>query len=166
MEIVGVAPGVLAHLPALFYGENPTAQLIQEIPVVGHGDDGPGEALQIIFQHRHGGNVQVVGRLVQQKHIGSRGQNPQQEQPPLLAAGKPADEPVLHGAGEEKILHELGGGEHALRSLDPVAEFLDVLQGGEIRVHLLGVLGEVAQLYRLTQGHRAGIRGNVSRDQV
>lgn len=53
-----------------------------------------------------------------------------------------------------------------LRSLNPVAEFLDVLQGGEIRVHLLGVLGEVAQLYRLTQGHRAGIRGDVSRDQV
>jgi len=49
--------------------KNPTGHLIQEIAVVGNGDDRAFVALQVLFEPVDAFRVEVVGRLVEQKHI-------------------------------------------------------------------------------------------------
>ena len=62
---------------------------------MGHGYYNPGETVQIIFQNHQGPDIQVVGRLIQNQHIGRLHQDPQKVQPPPLAAGQPPDGSVL-----------------------------------------------------------------------
>ena len=58
---------------------------------MGYRQDGAGEALEIVLQDGEGGDVQVVGGLVQQQHVGGLHQHGQQVQPPPLPAGEPPD---------------------------------------------------------------------------
>ena len=58
---------------------------------MGHSDDGAGIILEKAFQPGHGFSVEMVGRLIQQEHVGFGEQQPTQCDPPSLAAGQFTD---------------------------------------------------------------------------
>jgi len=49
----------------ILQGEDPADHTIQKIPVMGHDDDDSREGVQIILQYLQGGNIQIVGRLIE-----------------------------------------------------------------------------------------------------
>ena len=51
--------------------EDPLGGVVEEVTVVGDGDDGAGEAHEKLFQPFDRFGVEVVGRLVEQQHVGS-----------------------------------------------------------------------------------------------
>ena len=50
--------------------ENPACNVIEEVAVVGDGDDGAFVVAQVMFEPRHGLGVEVVGGFVEQENIG------------------------------------------------------------------------------------------------
>ena len=85
-------PGGVVALPgdavAAVQLQDPAGDVIQEIPVVGHGDDRPGVIFQVLFQPGNRLCVQVVGRLVEQQDIGLFEQQAAQGDAPALAPGE------------------------------------------------------------------------------
>ena len=65
--------------------EDPAGHVVEEVAVVGHGDDRAGVLLQVPLQPGHRLGVEVVGGLVQQQQIGRGEQEPAQGHPPALA---------------------------------------------------------------------------------
>ena len=105
-----VVPAV-ERRPALRHLDDPGDGPVQEVPVVGHGDHRPGEGVQVVLQNGQGLDVQVVGGLIQQQHIGGGGQHGEEIEPPLFPAGQLADGGPLFLRREEKLLQQLGGRE-------------------------------------------------------
>jgi hypothetical protein len=68
--------------------ENPLRHVVQEVPVMGYGEDRAGVALQMSFQPLHRFGVEVVGRLVQQQEIRLRNQQLAQRDSTPLTAGQ------------------------------------------------------------------------------
>ena len=58
---------------------------------MGHDEDGAAKGLQRPFQHLTAGDVEVVGGLVQQQHVGAAHHQLQQLDPGPLTAGQGAD---------------------------------------------------------------------------
>jgi hypothetical protein len=54
--------------------EDPLGGIVEEIAVVGHRHHGAGEAQQVLLQPFDGFGIEVVGRLVEQQHVGLREQ--------------------------------------------------------------------------------------------
>ena len=125
-----------------------------------------GEGVQVVLQNGEGLDVQVVGGLVQQQHIGGSGQHRQQIEPPLLAAGQLADGRPLDLRREEELLQQLGGGEHTLRCLDVVADVLHIVNDPPVPVHVGHLLAEVAEADGLPHLHGTGVGGQSTRYQV
>ena len=50
--------------------EDPARDVVEEVAVVGHGDDGAVVLLQVPLEPRHGFRVEVVGGLVEQQQVG------------------------------------------------------------------------------------------------
>jgi hypothetical protein len=71
--------------------EDPLGGVVEEVAVVRHGDHGAGEAGEELFQPFHRLGVEVVGRLVQQQHVGARQQQLAQRDAALFAAGEGLD---------------------------------------------------------------------------
>ena len=63
---IGVAAGVELQL-LILQGQNVSAQVVQELSVVSHDDQGALIAQQRFFQPGNGVDIQVVGRFVQQQ---------------------------------------------------------------------------------------------------
>ena len=86
--------GVVAfprNAPAPIQFQNPAGDVVEEIAVVSDGDHGAGIVLEEAFQPGDGLGVEMVGRLVQQQHVGFRQQQPAQRDAPSLAAGEGGD---------------------------------------------------------------------------
>ncbi len=80
---------------------------------MGDKEDAPGEVRQVVLQQADRIEVQIVRRLVQKQEVGSRGQEPHEREPAQLSTGEPIQRDGMHGAGKEKPLQELFGGERA-----------------------------------------------------
>ncbi len=50
--------------------QNPARHVVEEVAVVGHGDDRAFVLPQVFFQPQHALGVEVVGRFVEQQHVG------------------------------------------------------------------------------------------------
>ena len=74
--------------------EDPLGGVVEEVAVVGDRDDGAREALQELLEPVDRFGVEVVGRLVEQQHVGLRQQHPAQGDTALLAARQLADHRV------------------------------------------------------------------------
>ena len=86
---------------------------LEEVAVVGDDDEGAGPAVEEVLEDVEGVDVEVVGGLVEQQHVGLGHQQPQQLEASPLAAGQVADprgEPV---AGEAEPLEQRAGGDLA-----------------------------------------------------
>ena len=68
--------------------ENPAGDVIEEVAVVGNGDNGAGEVVQVVFQPGDGFGIQVVGRLVEQQHVGVRQQQAAEGDAAFFPAGE------------------------------------------------------------------------------
>ena len=71
--------------------QDPLGHVVQKIAVVGDGDHGAGIFLEEVLEPGHRLGVQVVGRLVEQQHVGLGQQQAAQRHAALLAAGQLAD---------------------------------------------------------------------------
>ncbi len=71
--------------------EDPPGHIVEEVAVVGDGDNRAGVLLQVLLQPGHGLGVEVVGRLVEQQDVGLLQEQPHQRHAPPLAAGKDGD---------------------------------------------------------------------------
>ena len=166
VQVVGVVaavPGDLAFLPHL---EDLVGHLVQKVPVMGHRQHRPGEGLQVLLQNGQGGDVQVIGGLVQQQDVGSLHQQGEEVQPPPLPAGELPDGLALELGGEEESLHHLGGGEVPLPGLHLAGHLVDEVVHPLAGVQLPPLLGEVADAHRLPPVHGAGIRGELAGDEI
>ena len=91
--------------------------------------------------------VQVVGRLVQQQHVGLGHQQPEQLQPAPLAAGQVGDRGPLPAGAEAEPLGQLGGGQLDAAEVGGPGDLLDRLQQPQLSGQLgedRAVLGQVA----------------------
>ena len=70
--------------------ENPLGGVVEEVAVVGDGHHGAGEAHQELLQPFDRFGVEVVGRLVEQQHVGLGEQQLAERDAALLAAGQVA----------------------------------------------------------------------------
>ena len=80
--------------------QRPFGHQIQEVAVVGHQDDAAREGLEVVLQPRHRLGVEVVGRFVEQQHVGLGQQQPGQGHAALLTAGQVGRFPVVRRAAQ------------------------------------------------------------------
>ena len=71
--------------------EDPLGGVVEEVAIVGHRHDGAGKVLQELLEPVHAFGIEVVGRLVEQQHVGLGQQQPAQRHAALLAAGQVGD---------------------------------------------------------------------------
>jgi hypothetical protein len=83
--VVVVAAEVVGELSVLQF-HDPGGELAQEIAVVGDEEHGATVLEEGIFEGLEGGNVQVVGRLVEQEEVGAAHHDLREAQPVSLAA--------------------------------------------------------------------------------
>jgi len=130
---------------------------VQEGPVVGDAHHGAGEIEEAFLQHFQGGDIEIVGGLVEEKRVGLAQHEPGDKQPCLFAAGKAVHGQIeLLGAQGEA----LGPGDH-VDGLAPVDDAVAVR--GEDVAHLLGLVELLAFLVEIDEfqargrGHAAGV---------
>ena len=139
--------------------ENPSRDVVEEVTVVGHGNDRTGEILEVPFQPRHGFGVQVVGRFVEQKDIGILQQQAAQRHAALFTTGDDGNGRIPRRAPQGihrhlklgvKIpctfrIHELL---HLPLAFDEFIHFLRLHGLGEFGVDLFELLDQINKLLR------------------
>ncbi len=89
-----VEPRRVVALPgnagALVELEDPAGDVVEEVAIVRDGDDGAGKFREIALEPPDALGVEVVGRLVEQQHVGLLEQHAAERHAPPLAAGQPA----------------------------------------------------------------------------
>ena len=68
--------------------EDPAGDVVEEVAIVRHRDDGARIALEEALEPRDRFGVEMVGGLVEQQHVGLREQQPAQRHAAALAAGE------------------------------------------------------------------------------
>ena len=121
--------------------ENPLGGVVEEVAVVGDGDDGAGEADEELFQPFDRFGVEVVGRFVEQQHVGLGEQQLAQRDAALFAAGEVADHGIP-GRQAQRV-----GGQFHLR-------FGVGAGGGDDRLQPRLFLGQLVEI-----GFRVGVGG-------
>ena len=84
--IVGIAALILTDRAAALKGEDPAHYAVKEIPVMRYRNHDPLEMIKIILQNRQRADIQVVGRLVEQKDVWRAHQDMEQIESAPLAA--------------------------------------------------------------------------------
>lgn len=164
--VIRKASLILHHISIALKSKDPAHHTVQEIPVMGYSNDNTLEVVQIILQNGQSANIQIIGRLIQKQYIRSIHQNAQQIQTPLLTSGKTADGGVLHTAREQKTLQHLGRADASILRLHILCHVADVVDDLQILIHGLILLGEIADLDRLSDLDGSGIRLNPSGDHL
>ena len=103
----------------------------------------PWNALQRVLQRLAALEVEVVGGLVEDQHVGAGVDEDRQRQPPALAAGE------ARPAASRRPRRRTGSGPSSARALpgvSPVARWAASSTRAACRAELLGVLGEEAEL--------------------
>ena len=153
LELFLVAPLLLHHIEAVVARielrlavvnlNDPLDHPIQKPAVVGDGQDGALVAIQILLQPLGGPEIQVVGRLVQQKDVGVLQNQAGQVDPGLLPAGERGKKLSPH------VLGNLQAVAHLVQLRLGVIAASGLKRGGEgvvppekggvaVRPHLLG----------------------------
>ena len=77
---------LVRHPLAAIELEDPLRHVVQEVPIVGDGDDGAGELGEEPLQPLHALGVEMVGGLVEQQHVGLLEQHAAERDSAFLAA--------------------------------------------------------------------------------
>ena len=98
-------PGRVVALPrdagAAVELEDPAGDVVEEVAVVGDGDDRARVLVQVVLEPGHALGVEVVGRLVEQQQVGALEQHPAERHAAALAArelGRRRRRPAAAGA--------------------------------------------------------------------
>ena len=67
--------------------EYPAGDIVEKVAVVGHRDHGAGKAFEKLLEPLHRQRVEVIGRLVEQQHLGFGQQQPAQRHTAPFATG-------------------------------------------------------------------------------
>jgi len=115
---------------------------LEEPAVVGDEDDGGVEIGQITLEPLERGDVEVVGRLVEEQELGAGGERTRQRRPGQLAA-RECDEPPLG-----VLVAEPEAGEHGEHLIAPAVAAGEVEAGLGVGVRAHRLLGVVAAGHR------------------
>jgi hypothetical protein len=141
-------PGGIVAFPgnagSLIELEDPAGHVVQEVAVVGHGDDGSGKLGEIALEPPDALGIQVIGGLVEQQHVGLGQQQPAERDPAPLPSRQPGDIGVTRRQAERVHRHV-----HLVIEL-PQPQVVDAL----LKVALL-----LQQLGHLVVIHRLGESG-------
>src|SRR6478735_3759705 len=85
---------------ALVELEDPLGDVVQEVPVVGDGDDGAGVLLEVLLEPEHALGVEVVGGLVEEQQVGRLEEELAEGDAALLTTGQDGDVRVRRRAAE------------------------------------------------------------------
>ncbi len=144
VALVGVEPA------AVDLGD-PLGDVVEEVPVVGDGEDGAGVVRQVLLEPEHALGVEVVGGLVEQQQVGLGQQQLAQRDAAALTTGEDGDVGVRRRAaqGVHRLL-ELGVEVPGVGGVDGLLELAHLLhQRVEVGVrlgHLGGDLVEAVDL--------------------
>ena len=119
--------------------ENPARHVVQEIAVVGHGDDGARVLLQMMLQPGHALGIEMVGGLVQQQDVGLLQQEAAERHPPPLPAGDHIDGGIRRRTAQGAHGHVQPGVQ--VPGVERVESFLDLALALDELVHGLVVHG-------------------------
>ena len=123
-----------------------------------HHHDRALERGEIILEDFQRGDVQIVGRLIQQQHIRRGHQQAGQIQPPLFAAGEPLHRGILHIRREEELLEHLRRGKAPVRRFHIFGDVAHEVDQAHVRRNLRKFLRKKADFHRFADGNRARIR--------
>ncbi len=144
-----IPPGRCVIFPSPEQRDDRVAHPLHQVTVVADHDERARPAVEQVFQPGERVDVQVVGRLVQQQHVGLGHQEPGELQPPPLAAGELPDRRPLPRRREPQPLQHRRRRELQL----PQPHVLRDVLGGLQHAHLVR---QVDQLLRqLRELHRA-----------
>ena len=73
-----VVAGVLPYVPAAFESENIIHRPVEKVAVVADHDKGPSEIVEIFLERDKSGDVEIIGRLIEQQNIRRAHQNSEQ----------------------------------------------------------------------------------------
>ena len=122
--------------------ENPFGGVVEEVAVVGDGNDGAGKTHEKLFEPLDRLGVEVVGRFIQQQHVGARQEQAAQGDAAFLAAGEIADRRVprrqAQGVGGDFELRLAVGAGHGDDGLVP-GLFLGELVEVGVRLGIGGI---------------------------
>ncbi len=153
LQVGGVVAFVGVCLAAVEL-EDPLRDVVEEVAVVGHGQDGAGVGRQVALEPLHRLGVEVVGGLVEQQQVGLLQQQLAQRDPAPLATGQVVDEHVT-GRTAQRV-HRLVESAVEVPRSDVVEVGLQVAHLGEQRVVVgLGVgqrLGDLVEPVELALG--------------
>ena len=91
---VGGVVALVGEGPAAVDLQDPLGHVVQEVPVVGDGQDRARVVRQVLLQPQHALRVEVVGGLVEQQQVGLAQQQLAQRHPAALATGQRGDRRV------------------------------------------------------------------------
>ena len=136
--------------------EDPAGHIVEEVAVVGHGDDRSGILLQVPLQPGHAFGIQVVGGFVQQQDVGFLQQQPAQGHAPLFAARQHIHRRIARRAAQCVHGHLQAGVQ--VPGIECVQPFLDFTLALDQLVHFVVVhrFGELVVDFfkRIEQVHR------------
>ena len=66
--------------------KNPTGNIVEEVSIVGHGDDRARILMKMVFEPCHALCIEMVCWLIEQQHIGALQQEPTKRNPAPLAS--------------------------------------------------------------------------------
>ena len=127
---------------------------------------GPGPAVQEVLHHVEGLDVEVVGRLVQEQHVGLGEKNAQQLEAPAFTAGEVAEAGRESVTGEPEPLQQGRRRDLPVHGLRDSADRLDRVQDPSLRIQIIELLGQVLERHRPTMLHAAGVRRQRAREQL
>ena len=116
--------------------EDPAGDVVEEVAIVGDGDDRALVLGEVLLQPRHRLGVEVVGGLVEQQQVGRAQQQPAERHAPALAAGELAHLGV--GRGQAQGVHRVVELRVEVPGVGGVDARLDV---AELLGGLVGVVG-------------------------
>ena len=141
-QVIGVVSG--GDMDAVFLeGDDLVADAVEEIPVVGNAEDGAAEGREGFLKHAEGGEVEVVGGLVEDDEVAAGFENFCEHEPSAFAAGEEVDA-LVDAFVIEKETAEVGSrAEGFVAELDLFVSVGDFVEKGAGAVELHALLVDV-----------------------
>src|SRR5262249_42161905 len=145
--------------------EDAVGDAIEEEAIVGDEDESTGKFEKAFFEDFEGGDVEVVGGLVEEKDVGGLKHQLSDQDAGALAAGEIADGTIEVFAGEEEASGPAGDVNDAILEDDGVAVWSESAAKRNIGIEA-AILVEVNHAKAIGAAQRTGIRLQIAEKQA